>query len=322
MISKQQRLGTWLYDHQKLAWLYESELRKQLPFLYQFFARYCQLQKPLKRHRIKGAEFLLRQIINLSKALGHNKYVKLDIDGKTIFLNLWDPRMLNVPNDFRNNCLKNLVSNSLLSEGDTFIDVGANYGIYSIIAAQIVGTQGLVIAIEPQPQLATLVQKSLEANAKCQYQLYEIACGEEEGSIDLYIPEATSASASIFPGLIISSKHQKLSVPLKRFDDLIDWHNLKGKTFIKLDIEGSELAFLRGATTMIRKLQPHIMLEIQPKNMEMAKVSPDTLIQQIQELGYTEFIEMDGSQTIISLNEIDFSRQHDITVLSPKLKLI
>src|SRR3954468_546190 len=53
---------------------------------------------------------------------------------------------------------------SLLQRGDTFIDVGANEGYFSVVAARLVGPTGRVIAIEPQSRLARVLERNFAIN--------------------------------------------------------------------------------------------------------------------------------------------------------------
>ncbi|MCU0535452.1 MAG: FkbM family methyltransferase [Hydrococcus sp. Prado102] len=196
--------------------------------------------------------------------------------------------------------------------------LGANHGSFSIIASELVGENGTIAAVEPQAQLAPLVEKSLAANAKCDYKVYEMACGDRDGVIDFYIPEWSSGSAGVFPSFSAKFKHQTISVPLKKFDEAVNWQNFKGRTFIKLDVEGSELAFLRGASKAIRELQPNILMEINPWSMNAANTTIDQIVREFEGLGYTEFIEIDNIDQKKKLAQMEGERPHNIILLSPK----
>lgn len=56
-------------------------------------------------------------------------------------------------------------------------------------------------------------------------------------------------------------------VPVVKFDDLVDARHFPGQVFLKLDVEGSELAFLRGAGRMISQKMPRIMIELNPESL-------------------------------------------------------
>lgn len=314
--SNSQSPGAWLYKRDVLLWLYEPALKQQLPPLYRFFATYCALQnRLLKPRRIIGGEFVLKSVIRLSKLLRLRDHVKLDLGPYTVFLNLQDPRMLVVHNELVKDKANTEILKSFISEGDTFIDVGANHGSFSIIAAKLVGQSGLIVAIEPQPRLVYLLEKSLAANAQCKYQLHRLACGDRNGQADFYIPTETSGFAGIFPEFSATSTYRTISVPLKRFDDALDWQHFPGQIFLKLDVEGSELAFLRGASAMIRARKPPLMLEINPSSMKASGIVGEDMVRHLQELGYEYFVEVKFPKEQGLLHKLDTTRKRNVIVL-------
>lgn len=314
--SSQSSPGAWLYTPNVLSWIYEPTLKHQLPPLYRFFATYCALQNRLwKPRRIIGGEFVLKCIIRLTKFIGLKDYAQLNLGPHTVFLNLQDPRMLVVHNELVKDKANIEIVKSFIAEGDTFVDVGANHGSFSIIATKLVGQSGLVVAIEPQPRLAYLLEKSLAASAKCKYQLHSIACGDRNGQADFYVPIETSGFAGLFPAFSATSTHRQISVPLKRFDDAIDWQHFPGQIFLKLDVEGSELVFLRGASAMLRARKPRIMLEINPSSMKASGSTGEAIVYYLQELGYEYFVEVQFPTERRSLHELDTTRKRNVIVI-------
>jgi len=230
--------GARIYQEKHLSWLFQPAMRQQLPPLYHFFAKYCAFQHRFSKKQVILGDYVLMIVIGLTKFFRLRKDVQLSIAGYTVFLDLCDPRMLKVPNELTKS--ENSSLKFFLFEGDTFVDLGANHGSFSIVAAQLVSSTGLIVAIEPQPHLAKLLEESLAANVQCKYQLCTIACGDRNGYIDFYVPTRTSGSAGIHPAYSAISTHCKLSVPLKRFDDAVDWQHFPGHVLIKIDLSGNE----------------------------------------------------------------------------------
>jgi FkbM family methyltransferase len=309
--------GDWLYQQEVVSWLYDQTLRRQLSLPYRLFAAYCALQKCLYQSRIVGGQRALKTAMWFTKLFGLKNQVSLDLGRYKVFLDLYDPRMLLVPNELMNDDSDNRILKNFLSAGDTFVDVGANHGSFSISAAQLVGSNGLVVAIEPQPRLASLIEKSLAANARSKYEVHPIACGELNGHTDFYIPNGSSGAAGIFPEFSGTAAHRKISVRVKRFDNAVEWEKFPGKVFVKLDVEGSELDFLRGASTMIRVRKPHIMLEINPASMKAACVTGDAIVQYLEALGYRSFVELQEPTVRRSLQQLEKSVQRNVIVISP-----
>lgn len=316
-MSQTQSAGAWLYRQGKVSWLYRAELRNQLPWPYRLFAVYCRLQQPRESDQIKGGEKALKAAISLSKMLGLRSSMPLKLGKRTVFLNLHDPRMLQIPNELCSDKLKTTLG-SYLSPGDTFVDVGANHGTFSILASELVGPSGTVVSIEPQPKLASLIERSLAVNGPCLYQVYSFACGDQDGEAVFYIPEETSGSAGVFFGFSATQKHRTISVPLKRFDEGVPWRKFTGKTFVKLDVEGSELAFLRGAQEMIRAYRPNILMEVNPVAIQAADIDFQALLGLLGSFGYEKYSDMEAKMGVKKLPELDSERFQNIIVMSPE----
>lgn len=280
--------GSWLYKHPTVDWLSDAALVRQLPRRYRWFARYCATQ----RRTPIGAEMMLHGIIALDSALGRrfaadDHVVPLRIGTMTIFIDLHDPRFLRIPSELTSG-LPQLLRH-FMRPSDTFIDVGANHGTFSIVASSLVGKEGLVIAIEPQPRLANLLTQSL-ACSPAPFEVHQIACGDRAEEIEFYIPRATSGAAGRFAGYSAISDHRAIKVEMRPLDDFIDAHRLPRRTFIKLDVEGSELAFLRGARQLLASIAPAILIEINPAAMRAAGTSKTMLVNALIELGYDRFV--------------------------------
>ncbi len=288
--------GSWLYKRPTLDWLSDRALARQLPAPYRWFARYCAAQQ---RSPI-GAELLLRGIIALSSRLGtHARTVPLRIGATTVFLDLHDPRFLQIPRE-----LIGLpqVLRHFIGPGDAFIDVGANHGTFSLVASALVGKEGRVIAIEPQPRLAKLLTQAL-AQSPAPFEVHQVACGDRREEIEFYIPRATSGAAGRFAPYSAISDHRAIKVAMRGLDEIIDWRRLPRRVFIKVDVEGSELAFLKGARELIIGLAPVMLIEINPVAMRAAGTSTTKLVSALTELGYSRFVTPDDLATSQALTE-------------------
>lgn len=229
---------------------------------------------------------LLRGIIAIERRISREDgIIPLEIGDVTAFLDLRDPRFLQVPRELAR--IPPVLA-QLLRPGDTFIDVGANHGAYSISAARLIGPEGLVISIDPQPRLAGLLRKLL-ANGPSRFEVHQIACGDRSRETEFYIPWATSGSAGVFREFSGRSSHKTIRVEVRPLDDVIGERRLPGRIVIKLDVEGSELAFLQGARRLIEAAAPVLLIEINPRAMRAAGTSKTNLVQTLLDLGYDRF---------------------------------
>lgn len=315
LTNYQNNSGDWLYQQRIVQWLYEPRLRSQLPFGHRIFARYCQFQKPFSSNYVVGGQTLLRTIIAANRIFGREDHLGLDLGNCKIFVNLRDPRMLQVTNEMLKHGPEAELVEHYLGESDTFLDVGANHGSFSVIAARRLGKGGCVIAIEPQPRMAELVKKSLEANARCRFEVHQFACGDKEGQVEFYIPKSTSGTAGLFPGFSATAAHEKLTVTLKKFDDAFDWRKFPGSLFLKLDVEGSELFFLRGAQEMVATRKPKILLEINPRSSQAAGVTVEQTLQFLRDAGYTSYVELELPPKPRPLSDLNAQRQRNVIIL-------
>jgi len=285
--------GEWLYQREVIEWLCNNRsARKQLPLLYRIFGAYCAHRHRSGGARITGGREIHRSIISLRKALRLKDNAPVNIDSKTIFLDLHDPRMLQVPNEISDSYPDTAILRSFIGSQDTFVDVGANHGSFSVAASKVIGSEGLIVAIEPQPRKADLVKKSLAANAECEFQVHNIACADETSEADFFIPTGSSGGASMFSEYAAVVPHQKIRVSVRRFDEATAWKSFPGQVFVKVDVEGSESKFLNGASEMIRNRRPEIMLEVNQLSMTAAGESKENLIGQLKALGYSRYYDV------------------------------
>ena len=157
----------------------------------------------------------------------------------------------------------------------------------------------------------------MAANRLCQYEVYNIAVGDHDGEVDLLVPRATSGRASVFTGHAGTVPHNRITVPLRRFDDAVEWRALPGKVFLKVDVEGSEFRFLSGAATMLRALGPNILMEIHPGAMKSAGTDVDDIKRLLSQIGYLTYRELDAPDVQLSLSSLESGRQRNVLFDGP-----
>jgi FkbM family methyltransferase len=306
----------WLYDRSVLGWILDPTLRRQLPFLYKVFGWYCNLYFNITgKSYLAGGRGLFRFLSGLFYKMSPDRYLEMKLAGYQVFLDPLDMRLFQVVNELASQDTDTRILPQLLSEGDTFLDVGANHGSFAIVASKLVGANGFVLAVEPQPRLAKALGKSLTANALCKFQVYNLAVGDADGEIELLVPAGTSGSAGVFPEHSATHKFNAFKVPLKRFDDLVEWQSFTGKVLLKLDVEGSECAFLSGASKMIKALKPKLIIEVHPTSLKAAGSTGARLKELLQELGYTSYMEIDNSDRIFALEDLNTNIQRNVLMM-------
>jgi FkbM family methyltransferase len=149
----------------------------------------------------------------------------------------------------------------LLSAGDVCIDVGANIGYFTLLAARLVGPSGHVYAFEPGPRAYPALRANLELNGATNVTVIEAAAGEAEGEALLSAPAPGNlASASLRrsgPGSTV--------VPVRRIDSAVRADDLARVRLVKIDVEGYEIEVLKGLEGLFEAgARPAIVVEVNP----------------------------------------------------------
>jgi hypothetical protein len=148
----------------------------------------------------------------------------------------------------------------------------------------------------------------------CKFHIYNLAVGDRDGEIELLVPIGTSGSAGIFPEHSATHDHNTIKVPLRRFDQLVAWQNFTGRVMLKLDVEGSECAFLEGAREMITTLKPKLILEVHPNSLKAAGSTGDRLKQLLIELGYDHYAELHECDRLYPLTSLNTNQQRNVMI--------
>ena len=152
----------------------------------------------------------------------------------------------------------NLVK-KVIKPGWTVIDVGANFGWYSIHFAQLVGQNGNVFSFEPIPKTYEELNSNIKLNSCQNIKAFDFALGNKDGNISFGVPNFDGGS-------LVSSEFLKYSkriqTTMRKLDDVIKEQKINKVDFIKADIEGGELNMLKGAEKLIENFRPKLLIEI------------------------------------------------------------
>jgi len=304
--------GDWLFEYSVLKWLFEPELKRQLPPPLRVFSWYAWLYfKTTQANQLKAGRRILLALRTVYRLSPKREYLRLRLPPGEVYLDLENPRFLGVVSELNTPVIPRILS-TLLSKGDTFIDVGANHGSFSLVASGLVGPNGYIVSIEPQHRLASVIERTLGSNAACPFQVCQMALGNADGEVDFFIPDDTTGSAGVFRSHSATHRYRSVRVPMKRFDAAVNWRALPGKIVLKVDVEGSEYDFLMGARKMITERAPTLILEIHPGTLKASGRTGDALMQLLAELGYRCYAEQESPRESFSLESLDTSRQRDV----------
>jgi FkbM family methyltransferase len=145
-----------------------------------------------------------------------------------------------------------------LRPGDSFIDIGANIGTYSLLASALVGETGSVESFEPGTTTYKRLQENINRNQITQVNLHQVALGATEETVNF----TTEYDATNFVVSNSTGFNAKITtVPCQRLDRSLSIN--RSFAMAKIDVEGYELSVLQGATSFLGYCNPPVIqLEI------------------------------------------------------------
>lgn len=138
----------------------------------------------------------------------------------------------------------------LLREGDIFFDVGAYKGYYSLLASELVGERGKVIAFEPYKEAFEILLKNIRLNGITNIIAENVALSDFEGA-GKFVPAGI--------GSHLGNGNQIIKV--KTLDNVVNTLKIV-PDIIKIDVEGAEYSVLRGAKNVLKHYRPTLIIEI------------------------------------------------------------
>jgi FkbM family methyltransferase len=167
-----------------------------------------------------------------------------------------------------------------ISLGDTVVDVGANVGCFAMLAAQMVGPTGRVIAIEPEEDTFAQLIRNIELNSLRNVIPYKLSLGNREGDVTFY-----TGASSLASSIHRSSKHtEKQVVPMTTLETLFRREGISECDYMKMDCEGCEYEIFDAIT-------PEFAERIKQVSLEVHRIpgrEPAEIHQRLRELGFHE----------------------------------
>ncbi len=181
----------------------------------------------------------------------------------------------------------------VLRPGMGVVDIGANIGFFTMVAASLVGPAGYVLAVEPNPANVRLLEASRQLNGFDQVTVLQCAAGATTGLLALNAMHSTGVTSSVAGGeaAVLASR----LVPCLPIDRMLPEGRKIG--LIKIDVDGSEYHALRGVQQCIARDRPVIITEFTPAALPgLSGIAGQAYLQWLQALGYSfSIIEKDGS---------------------------
>lgn len=169
----------------------------------------------------------------------------------------------------------------LIRPGMRVLDVGAHIGYYTSLFSRLVGEKGAVYAFEPHPEnFAVLTRNARRGNVR----RFNLAVGDRSGHVTLHLSPGSS-NHSLMPGY--TESRGTLQVECAVLDDLFAAGELPPVDFVKIDVEGGELAALNGMERLLAASpRAALLVELNPRALECGGTSAEGLLERLRGLGF------------------------------------
>ena len=194
-----------------------------------------------------------------------------------------------------------------IKENMGVIDIGANIGYYSLLAAKLVGKNGKVYAFEPETANYKMLLKNVEINGYTNIVSEQKALSNKNGKTELFLSKVNSGEPSICKKNI-SADDGFVEVETIRLDDVIKDTHID---FIKMDVQGAEGLVLDGAENILRNNNLKIMMEFWPAGLSNMGTDPQGLLIKLQQNGFK-----------ISIIDKSFNQPHQSLIPAELMKFI
>jgi FkbM family methyltransferase len=173
-----------------------------------------------------------------------------------------------------------------LQPGDGFLDVGANIGYFSVMASELVGPRGCVVAVEPSPSTLALLRENLRMSGAERVRVLAMAASDQRG--ELALQQAASINIGMTETLDAASHAHLPKVPAMPLAEVLTSVEVERLRLIKIDTEGAELLALRGLMPLVEKLRHDCewVVEVSPQRLQERGYSAQALIEMMTSRGY------------------------------------
>lgn len=180
--------------------------------------------------------------------------------------------------------------NRYLKPEMTFVDVGANQGEFALFAAKRL-PNGQVLAFEPMLLFFQRLNHNVQLNKMRNIRTFKLGLSDRNGEVPIYLNADNQTHheglASLFP---IDEKNKATEViALTTLDDVAVHESVVRIDFIKIDVEGSEWAALKGSEQVLKKHRPALMVELNDETAAMASYEVSDMMTWLSALGYEPF---------------------------------
>lgn len=178
--------------------------------------------------------------------------------------------------------------NAFLSPGDVFVDVGANTGLFTLIAAHRVGPTGCVYAFEPCSATYQRLVDNVQVNGLTNVSCHRLAVSDRDGVAEMNVSMDGFDAQNSLAHPTVGGTFAVESVSCTTWDSFVEEHDLAGRVaLMKIDVEGWESRVLGGARRVLSRADaPVLQVEFFDRASRSAGSSCEALYRSLEDLGY------------------------------------
>jgi len=217
------------------------------------------------------------------------------------------------------------LAREFIADNNTIFDVGANIGVYTLLASQLIGKGGRVHSFEPLPDVNTLLHFNVSRNHCKNVTVNQVAVGDQNGVVQIFInaQNALSSLGNTHRGNVVDIK----TVKMLTLDSYAESVGISRVDFLKIDVEGFEGHVLRGAAKLLDASPDLIVMsELAKKNFAPLGFSIDETLNWMRARGFEIWMVGDHSlelhPTFSIKNEYPFQNFLFIRPSNPKYHLV
>lgn len=173
----------------------------------------------------------------------------------------------------------------------TFVDVGANVGLYTALALSTPDFRGRILAVEPHAESRRFLAKTIESNGPPERRrevfVCDAAASDRAGSVTLYKNAENKGDNRLYPDALLDEREE---VATDTLDNLCARHGIDAVQFVKIDVQGAEMAVVRGASGVLsRSADCIVMTEFWPYGLERSGADALGYLELLTTLGFSLF---------------------------------
>ncbi|MFG2483400.1 FkbM family methyltransferase [Streptomyces virginiae] len=173
-----------------------------------------------------------------------------------------------------------------LAPGDTFIDVGAHTGYYTLLASRLVGAAGSVVAIEASPAFHAILEEALRRNACHNVRTANVAAADTTRTLTLYLQDEANLgnTSAVQP----RTSHSSFQVDARPLPEILHPEELATARLIKIDVEGAEASLMKGLAPTLGHLRAdaELVIEVTPRSLSKQGQSVHDVLDPLRAHGF------------------------------------